>query len=315
MNLRNLDLNLLPVLDALLRRRNVTRAGEEIGLSQSAASHALLRLRHLFGDELLVASGRTLAATPLARQLAGPLRGALDLLTELLDCSHFDPATSAKRFRISTADYVAALILPPLLRHLEKAAPNNSVEVTWGRQVIAADLRSHQLDLVIMPQGSVHGADILSERLFTDELVVIASIDHPDIGKTLDFATYQRLPHAVFRKDGDESAKSFADLQVIRHAINQRESVVVPDFLVLPLVISETRCIALTHRSLAERMRRAAPLRVFKPPFPTEQVEIRCYWSATVDRDPAHAWFRAILKEVCVALFKAERTGTAGRKR
>lgn len=244
MGLRRYDLNLLPVLDALLRWSNVTRAGKDVGMSQSAMSHALSRLRQLLGDELLVATGRGMMLTRRAEELIAPLQGAMEVLERLLDAGSFDPATSNRRFKVMTADYIAALVLPKLQRQIEKEAPNVSIQVTWGQAPLVDALLSHKLDVVLMPQGSLEGPDIRSEALFTDELVVIAAEDNRAVGSKLDLPTFECLPHVVFRKDGDEKLLSFADRQVARQPMKRREVVTVPDFLLLPLVVSQTSCLA-----------------------------------------------------------------------
>jgi DNA-binding transcriptional LysR family regulator len=302
MKLRRYDLNLLPVLEALLRRRSVTRAGEDVGLSQSATSHALIRLRDQLGDELLRFSGREVQLTPRAEALAAPLQGALELLERLLDSHHFDPARSIRTFTILTADYMGALVLPKLLKRIDKEAPGVTIQVTWGRGKIVELLHANKIDVALMPQAHAIDPNIKSEIVFLDEMVVVASAANPEIGKVLDLATFQRLPHVAFRQDFGEPATAFADLQIMRHGVDLRKTVVVPNFLLLPLIAAESRCVALTHRSLAERMRKLAKIRILPPPFPTEKVEVSTLWSRAVDHDPAHRWLRQVLKEICAKI-------------
>ena len=302
MKLRRYDLNLLPVLETLLRRRSVTRAGEEVGLSQSATSHALMRLREQFGDELLRFSGRRVQLTPRAEALAAPLRGALERLEQLLESEQFDPATSNRSFTILTADYMGALVLPKLLKRLDKEAPGITFQVTWGRGKVSEALHSNQIDLALTPHEHAMDPDIRSEPVFWDDMVVVAAADNDEIGESLDFATFQRLPHVVFRHDIESPAPSFADLQAIRHGVEYRQTMTVPNFQLLPLIAAESRCVALTHRSLAERMLKMVNIRIFVPPFPTEKVEVCSLWSKTVDLDPGHRWLRQVVKEVCAGL-------------
>lgn len=302
MTLRRYDLNLLPVLETLLRRRNVTRAGEEVGLSQSATSHALMRLRQQLGDDLLRFSGRDVHLTPRAETLAAPLRGILELLEQLLDLQQFNPAVTNRVFKILTADYMGALVLPKLIGRINVEAPGITLQSTWGRPNIADALHAGEIDIALMPHAHALDPDIRSEIVLQDDLVVVASSDNPEIGETLDFATFQRLPHVVFQLDMDRPWPSFADLQLMRQGIELRKTVVVPNFLLLPLIAAETRCVALTHRSLAERMRRLAPIRICNPPFQTEKVEICALWSRTVDLDPGHRWFREVLKDICAQI-------------
>jgi LysR family transcriptional regulator, nod-box dependent transcriptional activator len=302
MKLRRYDLNLLPILEALLRRRSVTRAGEDIGLSQSATSHALIRLREQLGDELLRFSGRDAQLTPRAEALVAPLQGALELLERLLDFQRFDPVKSQRTFTILTADYMGALVLPKLLKRIDKEAPGITIQVTWGRGKIPELLHANKIDVALMPQAHAIDPNIRSEVVFLDEMVVVASVKNQEIGKVLDFATFQRLPHVAFRQDFGEPATTFADLQVIRQGVEFRKTVIVPNFLLLPLIAAESRCVALTHRSLAEHMRKMAKVRILPPPFPTEKVEVSTLWSRAMDHDPAHRWLRQVLKEICAKI-------------
>src|SRR5690349_6823765 len=119
-SLAAVDLNLLVVLRALLTERHVTRAAARVGLSQSATSHALSRLRELYGDPLLVRRGRLLSLTPRAERLLPTLeRGLSDLQTALDGEPQFDPATARRAFTLGMADYAQAVLLGPLLRELE----------------------------------------------------------------------------------------------------------------------------------------------------------------------------------------------------
>src|SRR5882672_6931135 len=130
MNIAGLNLNLLPVLDALLAERSVSRAGTRLGLSQPAVSNALAQLRELLGDPLLVRKGAGMAPTERALALAGPLRAALLALEQGLEpAATFDPAKTERDFTIMTNDFVAFAMLPRLLPRLEREAPGVRLQV------------------------------------------------------------------------------------------------------------------------------------------------------------------------------------------
>ena len=301
MTLRRHDLNLLPILDALLRHRNVTRAGKELGMSQSATSHALMRLRGQFGDPLLVRNGRETVLTHRAQAIAEPLAGILEVLDRLMATERFDPSTGVRRFKIGTADYVALVVLPRLANRLEQVAPKVSVHVTWAVKDVPEKLRSNQLDLALVPRGTVTDASLHSQGLFTDEMVVVVGAKNRAIGETLDYETYTRLPHAVLQHD-NTSVRSFATIQEAENQVHANEALVVSDFLLLPFVIAESGYISLLHRRLAERLRRAAQVRIFPPPFPTATLNVDAYWSHAAHSDPGHRWFRELVAEICADL-------------
>src|SRR5882757_4962466 len=123
MNWGAFDLNLLVVFDAVMQERSVTRAGDRLGLSQPAISHALTRLRHMLKDDLFIRSPKGMVPTPRAEQLALPVRTALDGLQRSLEPSQFDPASAQRSFRIAVDNYAALVLAAPLVTRISKAAP------------------------------------------------------------------------------------------------------------------------------------------------------------------------------------------------
>src|SRR5665213_3068404 len=152
MNLVQFDLNLLVALDALLRERNVTRAGQRIGLSQPAMSGTLARLRELFRNELLVRVGRNLELTPLAQDLGEPLRQCIERIETMMDERRaFDPARERRIFTIAASDYATYLLMPHLLERLSCEAPDITVKFTQLTKHSFDLLDEDRIDFVIMP--------------------------------------------------------------------------------------------------------------------------------------------------------------------
>src|SRR5437868_4328809 len=123
-----IDLNLLVVFDAVMQERSVTRAGDRLGLSQPAISHALTRLRHMLKDDLFIRSPKGMVPTPRAEQLALPVRTALDGLQRSLEPTHFDPSTATRTFRIAVDNYAAVVLVGPLAAHVTKIVPEVTLE-------------------------------------------------------------------------------------------------------------------------------------------------------------------------------------------
>src|SRR4051812_36637202 len=124
MNWGAFDLNLLIVFDAVMQERSVTRAGQRIGLSQPAMSHALGRLRHMLKDELFIRTPDGMAPTPRAETLAQPLRNALSEMQLALEPAVFDPADSDRRFTLAVNNFAAVVLAPPLVTAVSAAAPS-----------------------------------------------------------------------------------------------------------------------------------------------------------------------------------------------
>src|SRR5271165_3577953 len=168
MNLAQVDLNLLVALDALLRERSVTRAGKRIGLSQSAMSAVLARVRELFGDQLLVRVGREYQLTPVALGLTEPVQEILGLVERTIrDRSPFEPKTAQRQFTIAAADYALAVIVQPLLERLAEGAPGVSLRFRPLQEDMPRLLGLRRVDLAILPAGALEGFP--SQELFRDE--------------------------------------------------------------------------------------------------------------------------------------------------
>ena len=182
-HLSGVDLNLLVALDALLRRRSVTRAAAEVGLSQPAMSRVLARLRDLFDDPILVRAGHTMVPTARALAVAAPLGRSLEAIRRTLEPpAEFDPSTARREFILSAVETTQAFVLPRLLEHLGKEAP--AVEVTTGplrsTREAFAQLASADRDLAIgrfesPPDG------IRSKILYRDQIVCLVRRGHPRV--------------------------------------------------------------------------------------------------------------------------------------
>jgi LysR family transcriptional regulator, nod-box dependent transcriptional activator len=296
MNLRRVNLNLMPVLRELLRTRNVTRASERLGLTQSATSAALGRLRALLQDDLLVMAGRRMQLTETAQRLMAPLEEALAALEHVVAAPSFDPARLERRFVIATADYVSFLLAPGVVQRIAREAPLSSLQFVDIPANYLARMRMGEIDLLLAPDlGISRLPGMRHAPLIRDRMVCIAARSHPGIGKQLDRRTYLRLPHATFRT-GDGNETSFEQHLLHRQQLRQHNVVFVPNFMLLPQIVAETECIALVHRKLAERFAVMAAIRLLEPPLRAPDIEIAMFWTASQDRDPVHRWLRDVLK-------------------
>ena len=175
MNLRSLDLNLLVVFDALMRKRNVTHAAQDIGLSQPAFSNALSRLRERLGDELFVRSPSGMRPTAWALELSGPIR-ALGGIEDALDGASFNPETSRRSFTIATEDYGLMTLIPPLLERVRKVAPGLSI-----RTITASIHSGEYLDTQAADVALISWPDppdrFVSEPLIDSDWVCVGDIN------------------------------------------------------------------------------------------------------------------------------------------
>jgi DNA-binding transcriptional LysR family regulator len=286
---------LLLVLRALLRERHVTRAAAQVGLSQSATSHALSRLREMYKDPLLVRSGRTLSLTPRAARLLPTLeRGFGDLESAVVDEPDFEPSTTRRTFRIGMSDYLQALIIGPLLRQLATRAPGIDLTV-----VVFPNFRelvdSGAIDLALTIAGK-ESRSSSSEPLFKEDFVCMVRRDHPQIKKQLSLEKYLAQRHVVIAPSGTPG--SMVDTVLGQRGLERRIALRVTNFLIVPVVVCETDFINTMPTRLARQLAKTYPLRLLPPPFELPRFEYRMLWHPRHDHDPAQRWLREFLAGV-----------------
>jgi len=295
--LRNLDLNLLPTLDALLRERNVTRAAAQVGLSQPAVSAALARLRRHFGDELLHRSGNQYELTPLAQQLRAPTELALTGVRRVFDASpEFDPSSADRTFRLTMSDYAMAVFGEQLVRRLAEVAPGVRLQLNHTEPAFvdnaAETLRG--VDGMVLPHGFLK--DIPVTDLYDDSWVCVVSPDNPQVGEELTMEDLATLPWVVMWNLPTAFAPAARQLDML--GVEPRVEVTVDSFLSLPFLVAGTRRIAVLQTRLAERLAGVAGVRVLPCPWDAVPLKEAFWWHPSHRRDPAHQWLRDFLGQV-----------------
>jgi DNA-binding transcriptional LysR family regulator len=288
----SLDLNLLEALDALLLELNVTRAAARVGISQSAMSHKLARLRDAFGDPLLVGGRGGMVPTPEAERIGRTIRQPfLDLRAAMQHSSAFDPATSTRRFTMVNPDYAAFSFLPRARVLVAKEGPSTSIVVRepWPGMVDA--LRQGTLDLVAGVDLEP-AAGLIRTKLFQDALVCIVRRDHPRVGKELDLETFAAVPHLLVTRDPEGSGP--VDAALAAHGLTRHVAMRVPYHLAAPFIVARSDLLVMTTLALARDAASMLPLRILRCPLPLPVLKVTMAWHERNQNDPAHKWFRDI---------------------
>lgn len=311
--MKNLDLNLLPTLQILLRLRNVSRTAEHLRLSQPATSAALSRLRRYFDDELLVRAGRHYELTPLAQDLVPLVDEAMQTLERVTGIrSQFDPATSDRQFVIAASDYVAAMVVEPLRRILRLEAPGISVDIVPTSMVRIDKAEASRWDLIVGPTGYSLPGD--QKPVFRDAFVAVVDSGNPVLKKSpLKASDLGALPHAV-GYFGD-SIKTPADLFWEKLGVQRTVAAHVSGLLALPLLVEGTDLVALVPRMLALKYQRGAQIEIIEFPVETEPVLVEAmFWHASRAEDPANLWLRSVVQRACAQLHEILETETETHK-
>jgi DNA-binding transcriptional LysR family regulator len=315
-----LDLNLLRVFDALIEERSVTRAGDRLGLSQSAISHALNRLRYVLKDELFLRSPDGMQPTARAAEIAPRLRQGLLQLQHALAPTEFAPERTDRRFTIVCGEYVGSVLVPPLVARLREAAPFAEFRIRPSSLGVAEALLAGRADLAIgsfrrIPEWAA------SEGLFRETRVWVMNADHPAAWQDLTLERLAELPHLVISATGEdeqavdgyvvdhglERLVARSEIGALRgalaaHGLRRIVSLATPHFLAALAVISHSDIAAPMPRRLATAFAGAYRLKLFEPPYPSPAFEVMALWHRAHGDDPAIVWLRSIVRDVAATL-------------
>jgi DNA-binding transcriptional LysR family regulator len=302
LHIAGIDLNLAVVLHALLEERNVSRAAARVGLSQSAASHALARLRDLLKDPLFVRSGGGLAPTARAEAMAPQLASALASLEDTFFAPPaFNPATAHRSFQLGASDYTEHIVMPAVLARVSRSAPRMNVWMRPAPDDPAAALAQGQLDLIIGPLGLPGlGETLHSAALWKDDFVVVVRRGHPLSRGKLTLERFAAARHALIAPHG--RPRGVVDDELEARGLSRRIAFCTPNFLVAPQMVAESDLVITLAYRVARSFAEIYPLSLLEPPFAVPGFEISMFWHARRDSDQAHRFLRAQIEEAARAL-------------
>jgi DNA-binding transcriptional LysR family regulator len=296
-NYLDIDGKLLHMLLVVLEKQSVTKAAEELNLTQSAVSHALDKLRVICKDPLFVKSGRNISPTERAKELALQARAILDQLEIFSQASIFNPQELRTSFTIAANDLQRDFLLPPLLKHLEKIAPHIIIKVIPSGIPSLQMLRDQDCQLAITPRPP-DGADIYHKRLFTDEYVIFYDKTARKAPKNLsEYLSSQHISVAY-----DPPRPLAIDQFLLDKGIRRNFKVLVPGFAGIPAFLKSNQLLA-TLPSLSK----AHLLKDFEtcpPPFKCPTMPMYMVWHDKYQRDPTQKWLREQLELIVTSAFK-----------
>lgn len=288
---RWVDLNLLELFDTVYRLRNLTAAGQRLGLSQSAVSHGLGKLRDAYGDPLFVRTQRGVQPTPFADALAEPVANALEIVRSTLARPVFEPAQEQRVFRIAMTDVGERMFLPHVLSWMSGEAPGIRLETSSpGLAELYDGLGSGEIDLAV---GFIPGLgkQVRQHVLFHERFVYMMRRGHPDYAPALSVAHIQRLPHAIADPLGTDHAAAVEKV-LADSGVRANIALRVRSFLGLAPIVAETDLIAPVPSNLGRTMAGSRQLEICEPPVSFPGFDVSVYWHQRFHQDPASAWLR-----------------------
>ena len=304
MNLSAFDLNLLRVLDALLREGSTVKAGARIGLSQPAVSAALGRLRSGLGDELFFRNGQGLEPTDYARSLELPLREIFSDIEEILESPKpFIPDTAQQNFKISGSDYFAEMLMPRLADRVSRQAPGVRVQlVDLVADINVDSVERNEVDLALAPSLPLPGWAV-KQTMFRSKYSVIARSGnlrfvHAGLkpGDVVPIDLFCDLGHVLFSPEGKLSAAG--DVALSRVSRERGVVMTMPVFSGVYGAVSESDLIALLPHQLARQVAGKFGLNIYVPPMAVDLVEIIMIWHRRSTASPGHRWLRNMIADI-----------------
>lgn len=321
MNLQKVDLNLLFYLDVLLREKNVTRAAEQLGITQPAMSNILRRLRSLFNDPLLVRSSEGMTPTDRAFELQPRIREVLaDINTLLEPRTEFRPYSTSRVFRIMTSDYAEATLVPRLVKALRSEAPNVILDFLTPSDVSYRDMEQGRVDLAInrfneIPQ-SFHQV-----LVWRDTFSCLLSADSPYVNR-FNLKNYLKAQHVWVSKTGmgvgfgvnPEKSGGLGSIDQALHRLGQKRqiSVFTRHYQMPAMLIANKDLVATLPTRVAKLQADNNPQIVVKdPPFFIPEFELTMAWSPLLQHHPAHRWLRQLILHVARQVILEEEKASA----
>jgi DNA-binding transcriptional LysR family regulator len=285
-HIRDLDLNLLHVFQAVHTARSVSRAAESLGLSQPAVSHALTRLRLQLHDPLFVRAPGGVAPTPRADQLARQVAAAMQLLDVAMhESERFDAARSRRRFTLHMSDIGADEFLPLLMADISAQAPGVRLEaVQLAPEAIAPALDEGRLDLAFGYLPALMGTE--QATLLSERYVVLLRRGHPLARRLRDRSALEQLDFIVVRSH-TEPAKA---LQLL--GLESRIRLALPHFMVVPSILAATDLAVVMPLRPAQRFAQRHALQVVEPDLGLPPFPVSIHWTWRHAHDAGHRWLR-----------------------
>jgi DNA-binding transcriptional LysR family regulator len=293
------DLNLLLALNALLSEGSVARAAERLGLSESAMSRSLARLRESTGDELLVRAGRAMVLTPHALALRDRVRELVQESRAVLQPgdAHMDPRTLRQRFTIRANDGFIEAFAHRLVARAAHEAPGVRLRFAPKPDKDVRPLREGLLDLDVGVLGEA-GPEVRVQMLYRDRFIAVVRQGHPLLAAPgVTAQRYAACDHVVTSRHGRTVGP--VDDALAAMGLVRNTAVVVPSFGTALSIAAATDLVALIPASYFEHLRERGTLCAFALPMPTAQITVSQMWHPRLDRDAAHKWLRGLVLEVC----------------
>jgi DNA-binding transcriptional LysR family regulator len=296
---RSFDLNLLPVLVKIYEHGSVSAAAAHLGMSQSAVSGVLAKLRELYGDPLFHRVGHGMRPTARMNALISPLRESLQRVGgTLVAAQEFNPATTSLTFTLAMSDIGEMVFLPKILRHILRFAPGASVRsVANSAAHIERGLETGEIDLAVGYFPDLRDKAFMQQHLFFHHFVCLLRADHPITAPTLSLAQFLNADHAVVAGAG--RTQEMFERYLRSKKLHRRVVLETPHFMSIPFVISESDLIVTVPHAVGLFAKGVhMNMRIAQPPMRTPRIDLKIHWHRNFQRDPKNLWLRNVVSSL-----------------
>jgi len=300
---RPFDLNLLPVLVKIYEHGSVSAAAAQLGMSQSAVSGALARLRQLYGDPLFHRVGHGMRPTARMHALADPLRESLARVTGTLSVQQeFNPASTGLTFTFALSDLGEMVFMPKILRRIRQLAPAASIRsVAASAADIERGLETGEIDLAVGYFPDLRDKSFMEKHLFFHHFVCLLRADHPITATTLSLQHFLSVEHAVVYGAG--RTYEIFERYLKSKKIERRIALQTPHFMSIPFVISQSDLVVTVPHAVGVFVQSVhMNIRLAQPPVRPPRIDLKMHWHRNFQRDAKNRW----LREIVAGLFTDE---------
>lgn len=298
--MRRVDLNLLYILKELLIEPNTTKVGEKLGLTQSAVSASLGRLRWAFQDDLFVRSGRAMAPTKRAEGLLEPVEEIIHLIESLVEEVHFEPEKLQRSFTFATTDFLLQIVAGPIIAQLHPVAPHTKVIFAPFATDTRDRIRSGHLDLMMAPNvgGFVDGEQVRFQALYTDHLIAAVAEDSDKYDHTITEAQLVEAAHLEFNPGMIGGWKSTTQIFLEERGLRLKSVAEFTTMTTLLYALRHSDVISIMPSKIVEVLGKDAGVKALSLPYENlPEFEVGLMWNRSSDNDPEHQWFRDMVEK------------------
>lgn len=296
---RSFDLNLLPVLVAIHDHGSVSAAAEHLGMSQSAVSMALGKLRQRYGDPLFQRVGHGMQPTARMRGLIEPLREALSRVEGTLAPEPvFNPGTTEQTFTFAMTDLGEMVFMPKILHRIRQLAPRATVRsVAASAAQIERGLETGEIDLAVGYFPDLREKSFQQKHLFFHHFVCLLRADHPIKSPTLSLSQFLSLEHAVVYGAG--RTYEIFERFLRSKKIHRRVVLQTPHFMSIPFIISQSDLIVTVPHAVGVFVKNVhMNIRIAQPPLRAPRIDLKMHWHRNFQRDAKNRWLRDIVSSL-----------------